>query len=108
MALPRVWYHVGCTVHAASELNLFHRQRTLMLGHNHTGASELADIAWARDEGGLACLVLAGAADGLWRASRLRAQAQGIRLAVTPDALHTLGVAPGAPVWAAALAGEWG
>ena len=45
LALPRVWYHVGCTVHAASELNLFHRQRTLMLGHDHTGASELADIA---------------------------------------------------------------
>jgi len=50
MALPRVWYHVGCTVHAASELGLFHRQRTLMLGHDHTGASELADIAWARQD----------------------------------------------------------
>ncbi len=45
LAWPRVWYHVGCTVHAASELGLFHRQRTLMLGHDHTGASELADIA---------------------------------------------------------------
>lgn len=264
MALPRVWYHVGCTVHAASELNLFHRQRTLMLGHDHTGASELADIAWARDdvtlsdqaatlhllvqaallflassrsryadrlitelpgprdgagqspfwqglgrhfytgnpqaaahahgadwrthvsallprqpiytsflpgtaqaaiaqvhtnalllrevleqaglryshhvnvedagpvleaptddlatvgqarrwtlaespdEGSLSCLALAGTADGLWRASRLRAQAQGARLAVTTDALQTLGVAPGATVWAAALAGEGG
>lgn len=48
--LPRVWYHVGCTVHAAPELGLFHRQRTLMLGHDHTGASELADIAWARED----------------------------------------------------------
>jgi arginine N-succinyltransferase len=44
--LPRVSYHVGCTVHAAPELGLFHRQRTLLLGHDHTGASELADIAW--------------------------------------------------------------
>jgi arginine N-succinyltransferase len=44
--LPRVSYHVGCVVHAAPELDLFHRQRTLLLGHDHTGASELADIAW--------------------------------------------------------------
>ena len=50
LGLPRVWYHVGCTVHAASELGLFHRQRTLMLGHDHTGASELADMAWAHDD----------------------------------------------------------
>ena len=50
MDLPRVGYHVGCTVHAAPELGLFHRQRTLMLGHDHTGASELADITWARDD----------------------------------------------------------
>jgi len=50
MGPPRVWYHVGCTVHAASELNLFHRQRTLMLGHDHTGASELADIVWAQGD----------------------------------------------------------
>jgi len=47
---PRVWYHVGCTVHAARELNLFHRQRTLLLGHDHTGASELAEIDWVRAE----------------------------------------------------------
>jgi len=264
MDLPRVWYHVGCTVHAAPELGLFHRQRTLMLGHDHTGASELADIAWARDdvslseqaatlhllvqtallllassrnryagrlitelpgprdgtgqspfwqglgrhfftgdpqaaatthgaawrthvsallprqpvytsflpdaaqaaiaqvhpdalllrevleqaglryshhvnvedagpvleaptddlapvgrarrwtlaeasdEGSRACLVLAGTADGPWRASRLRGQVQGARLAVAPDALQTLGVAPGTPVWAVASAGDGG
>lgn len=46
LALPRVSFHVGCVVHAARELGLFHRQRTLLLGHDHTGASELADIAW--------------------------------------------------------------
>ena len=51
---PRVWYHVGCTVHAARELRLFHRQRTLMLGHDLTGASELAAIEWAHDEQPLA------------------------------------------------------
>lgn len=50
--LPRASYHVGCVVHAARELGLFHRQRTLQLGHDHTGASELADIAWARDHQG--------------------------------------------------------
>jgi arginine N-succinyltransferase len=47
LKLPRVSFHVGCTVHAAPELALFHRQRTLQLGHDHTGAAELADIACA-------------------------------------------------------------
>lgn len=264
MALPRVWYHVGCTVHAASELNLFHRQRTLMLGHDHTGASELADITWARDdvavseqaatlnllvqaallvmaskrsryaerliaelpgprdgtgqspfwqglgrhffsgdpraaaathgaawrthvsallprqpvytsflpdaaqaaiaqvhpealllrevleqaglryshhvnvedagpvleaptddlpsvrrarrwtlaesaqEGGAACLVLAGTTEGSWRAARVRAQAQGKVLAITAEALQALGAPVGASVWAAALGNETG
>jgi arginine N-succinyltransferase len=46
---PRCWYHVGCTVHAAPELRLFHRQRTLLLGNDHTGASELAELAWAQE-----------------------------------------------------------
>jgi arginine N-succinyltransferase len=47
--VPRVSYHVGCTVHAAPELSLYHRQRTLLLGHDLTGASELTDIGWAKD-----------------------------------------------------------
>ena len=50
MTQPRCWYHVGCTVHAAPELGLFHRQRTLLLGHDHTGASELCDIGWLADD----------------------------------------------------------
>lgn len=50
LSLPRAWFHVGCTVHAASELGLFHRQRTLLLGHDHTGASELAAIGWLRKD----------------------------------------------------------
>ena len=44
---PRHWFHVGCVVHAAPELKLFHRQTTLLLGNDHTGASELADFACA-------------------------------------------------------------
>jgi len=44
--LPRPWYHVGTVVHAAPALQLFHRQNTLQLGHDHTGAAELADPAW--------------------------------------------------------------
>ena len=59
LRLPRVSYHVGCTVHAAAELGLFHRQRTLLLGHDHTGASELADIAWLQGEVPLAEQALA-------------------------------------------------
>jgi arginine N-succinyltransferase len=50
LAPPRASWHVGCTVHAARELGLFHRQRTLLLGHDHTGAGELADMAWAQAE----------------------------------------------------------
>ncbi len=49
VVLPRAWYHVGVTVHAAAELQLFHRQRTLLLGNDHTGASELADLVCAHE-----------------------------------------------------------
>ena len=42
---PRYWYHVGCVVHAAPDLGLFHRQRTLLIGNDLTGCTELADIA---------------------------------------------------------------
>jgi len=41
---PRHWYHVGCVVHAAAQLNLFQRRDILLLGNDHTGASELADL----------------------------------------------------------------
>ena len=44
---PRHWFHVGCVVHAVPELELFNRQTTLLLGNDHTGASELADFACA-------------------------------------------------------------
>jgi len=59
LQLPRVSYHVGCTVHAAAELGLFHRQRTLLLGHDHTGASELTDICWLQGDVPLAEQALA-------------------------------------------------
>ena len=42
---PRYWYHVGCVVHAAPDLGLFHRQRTLLLGNDLTGCTELADVS---------------------------------------------------------------
>ncbi len=45
---PRAWYHVGCVVHAARPLQLFQRRRTLQLGNDLTGASELASIRWHR------------------------------------------------------------
>lgn len=41
---PRYWYHTGCVVYAAAELGLFQRERTLLLGNDHTGASELSDL----------------------------------------------------------------
>ena len=48
-AAPRYWYHVGCAVHAAAELQLFRRQPTLLLGNDLTGATELLDLAMAVD-----------------------------------------------------------
>jgi len=50
LQVPRPLYHVGCVVHAAPELGLFQRQRTLLLGHDLTGATELADLAWSADD----------------------------------------------------------
>lgn len=41
---PRYWFHLGYRVHAAAELGMFRRERTLLLGNDHTGAAELADL----------------------------------------------------------------
>lgn len=47
LSLPRYSYHLGQIVHAAAELQLFRVQQTLLLGNDHTGESELADLACA-------------------------------------------------------------
>ncbi|MCV2370876.1 arginine N-succinyltransferase [Roseateles oligotrophus] len=47
MRTPRFSYHVGRVVHAAAELGLFRTQTTLLLGNDHSGESELADLACA-------------------------------------------------------------
>ncbi len=44
LAQPRFWFHLGVRVHAAAELGMFRRERTLLLGNDHTGAAELADL----------------------------------------------------------------
>ncbi|HMM66820.1 MAG TPA: arginine N-succinyltransferase [Dokdonella sp.] len=44
MTLPRYWYHVGEVVHSAPTLDLFRREKVLLLGNDFTAASELADI----------------------------------------------------------------
>ncbi len=44
---PRYSYHLGRIVHAAPELHLFSAQQTLLLGNDHTGQSELTDLACA-------------------------------------------------------------
>ncbi len=82
LVLPRYWYHVGCTVHAAPELQLFHRQPTLLLGNDHTGASELADLAWR--EAGLAPAEQAAALQALIMAA--------LTLAARPGAASSAGV----------------
>lgn len=45
---PRYWFHVGHRVHAAAELSMFRRDRTLLLGNDHTGAAELCGFALDR------------------------------------------------------------
>ncbi len=47
LALPRHHFHIGRVVHAADELNLFRVQTTLLLGNDHTGQAELADMRFA-------------------------------------------------------------
>lgn len=47
LQMPRYSFHHGRVVHAAAELGLFRAQSTLMLGNDHTGESELADLACA-------------------------------------------------------------
>jgi arginine N-succinyltransferase len=56
---PRYWYHRGCVVHAAPELQLFQRQEVLLLGNDLTGLDELADPAWdpALDEAAIQALL---------------------------------------------------
>lgn len=47
LALPRYHFHIGRVVHAAQELGLFRVQTTLLLGNDHTGQSELAELHFA-------------------------------------------------------------
>lgn len=47
LKVPRSWYRLGWAVHAAAELGLFGRQRTLILGNDLTGAHELG--GWGVD-----------------------------------------------------------
>lgn len=44
LALPRFHFHIGRVVHASQELGLFRVQTTLLLGNDHTGHAELAEL----------------------------------------------------------------
>lgn len=44
LTLPRYHFHIGRVVHAAQELGLFRVQTTLLLGNDHTGQAELAEL----------------------------------------------------------------
>lgn len=50
--VPQAWFRLGWAVHAAAELQLYLRQRTLLLGNDLTGAHELTGFAAAADLGG--------------------------------------------------------
>lgn len=47
--VPQAWFRLGWAVHASAELGLYRRQRTLLLGHDLCGATELAGWACAPD-----------------------------------------------------------
>lgn len=96
--LPRPWYHVGCVVHAAPALKLFHRLHTLQLGHDHTGASELADIAWDRSRPlGAQAKALQALVNGALAQVRTAPQAYAARLIVELPGLRD--EAGGSPFW---------
>lgn len=96
--LPRPWYHVGCVVHAAPALKLFHRLHVLQLGHDHTGASELADIAWDRTRPLAAqAAALQALVDGALAQVRARPQHYATRLIAELPGLRD--EAGGAPFW---------
>jgi arginine/ornithine succinyltransferase subunit-like protein len=44
LTLPRYHFRLGRVVHAAAELALFRVQTTLLLGNDHTGSAELAEL----------------------------------------------------------------
>lgn len=44
LTLPRYHFRLGRVVHAAAELGLFRVQTTMLLGNDHTGHAELADL----------------------------------------------------------------
>jgi arginine N-succinyltransferase len=44
LTLPRYHFHIDRVVHAAAELGLFRVQTTLLLGNDHTGHAELAEL----------------------------------------------------------------
>jgi arginine N-succinyltransferase len=92
LRLPRYWYHVGCAVHAAPELGLFHRQPTLLQGNDLTGASELCDLAvdttWADPAARL--LALRALIEAALVVARARPEHFGSQLIAELPGLHDL------------------
>jgi arginine N-succinyltransferase len=79
---PRWWYHVGCAVHAAPALDLFHRQPTLLLGNDLTGAAELDAIELTDPQAADARTVLDALLSAALQAVRATPQVHGVRLIV--------------------------
>jgi len=90
---PLASYHVGCVVHAARELQLFHRLRTLYLSHDHTGASALTDVAVAPEADATAVLPLLARAVLLWIAEHRERYAPRL-IAPLPGVSDATGTSP--------------
>ena len=99
--VPRGWFRLGWAVHASAELGLYRRQRTLLLGHDLTGADELCGF-------GCAGTLPAAEAGPAWTAL-VRAALQAQQLAAAgQEAAPCIAELPGlcdaegeAPVWQA-------
>ncbi|MCV2358828.1 arginine N-succinyltransferase [Paucibacter sp. TC2R-5] len=98
LALPRFSYHVGRVVHAAAELGLFRTQTTLLLGNDHSGESELADLACSPD---LPPQMQVAALTQLIEAAlqRIRAQPAGFSERLMVELAGPLDEAGRAPFW---------
>jgi arginine/ornithine succinyltransferase subunit-like protein len=96
--VPQAWFRLGWAVHASAELGLYRRQRTLLLGHDLTGADELSGFALAP--------ALPGESAGPAWAALLAAVLPGLNADPGPERPPCIALLPGvrdgggrSPVW---------
>jgi arginine N-succinyltransferase len=95
LAQPRWWYHLGQAVHAAPALGILHRQATLQLGNDLTGAGELAELRWDREQpAARQCAVLAELLEAALAAARAAPEGNGRLIVELPGMRDADGRSP--------------